>query len=394
MGKRIRLTDEEAEFLGRDINPKFGAGNPKYRISDEEFQSLEDFRSTTTTKGYLPTNNISALHNGRILSKEEFCQKHGIDINTIHSAKLVTHTATPYYNIAFKDQEQEVDFNEASEILKGFLGKYTIKTNKSDYKRSKEAVLIISDLHLGAYVDGLIRTQEFSISILVDKLKKIADYVNDLGYQKVHIHFLGDMIESFTGLNHKNSWKNLGKGMFGVEVVKLCVDILSNFLSSINNVERIKIVGGNHDRVTSDKSEDTAAGAANLISWGLGLLGWDTEFNSIILTHKVDGINHILTHGHHILSKRNTKEIVWDYGEKGVFNFVQEGHLHSRIQKLTTKANFQTLKDDSVDCRRQICPSLFTGNSYSEELGYTTTSGFLIIENNGEGIPNVFDIAV
>lgn len=36
-----------------------------------------------------------------------------------------------------------------------------------------------------------------------------------MNYSEVNILFLGDMIESFTGLNHKNSWKGLQKGMIG-----------------------------------------------------------------------------------------------------------------------------------------------------------------------------------
>ena len=70
----------------------------------------------------------------------------------------------------------------------------------------------------------------------------------------------------------------------------------------------------------------------------------------------------------------------WDYGVKGKFNFITEGHLHSRIKKLDAKQikNFEMISDDNTDCRRQVCPSLFTGNSYSEYGGWSTTAGFII----------------
>ena len=51
----------------------------------------------------------------------------------------------------------------------------------------------------------------------------------------VHVHLLGDLIESFTGLNHKNSWKGLDKGMFGVSAVKLFVKLFKkHFLDNID----------------------------------------------------------------------------------------------------------------------------------------------------------------
>ena len=36
----------------------------------------------------------------------------------------------------------------------------------------------------------------------------------------------------------------------------------------------------------------------------------------------------------------------------------------------------------------------FTGNFFSESLGYTSESGFVITEDNGKGVPNVFYYAV
>lgn len=239
----------------------------------------------------------------------------------------------------------------------------------------------------------------FNITILCEMLSYAADKVNSFNYKKVHIHALGDLIESFTGLNHKNSWKGLGKGMFGVSAVKLFVELfIKHFLSKVNNLGRIKIVAGNHDRVTSDSNEDTDGGAAELIAWGLKLLGYDLEFSASIITHKVQGVNYILNHGHLYLTKKmSTQEICWNYGEKGVYNFITEGHLHSRIRKLNAKqvANFGLISDDNKDCRRQVCPSLFTGNSYSEYGGWSTCAGFLISETNRNGKKvDVYDIAI
>src|SRR5690606_36708837 len=109
--------------------------------------------------------------------------------------------------------------------------------------------------------------------------------------------------------------------------------------------------------------------------------------NSNILSHEVAGINHVILHGHNIVSKRPTKEIIWDYGKQGMFNLVVEGHLHSLIERLNVNQRnaFKTTEDDSIDHRRIVCPSFFTGNSYSERLNFFSTSGFMIVSSyNGQ----------
>ena len=237
----------------------------------------------------------------------------------------------------------------------------------------------------------------FSINILANKLLESVDKINERNYEKVHIHILGDLIESFTGLSHKNTWKGLDKKMVGAEAVKLVVRILhENFLSKIKNLDKVKVVAGNHDRVTSDNKEDVQGDAANLVCWGLNLIGYDIEFNPLVITHTVGNICHILTHGHHGISKKSTKQICWDYGIQGKYNLICEGHLHSIIQKLNInqRDGYQTFKDDSVDHKRINCPSFFTGNFFSESLGYTSESGFIITEDNGKGVPNIFYYAI
>lgn len=336
---------------------------------------------------------------GHFMNIEEYCEYYNFDLGTVKSYKTVTHSGIPFYNILFKEDcgiSSEVSIEELKFLIEEGLSKVP-SVIKSKTSHDNIGVVKIADLHLGAYVDNLIRTKNFSIDILATKLLESSEVINSRGYSLVHVHVLGDLIESFTGLSHKNTWKGLDKAMVGAEAVKLVVRILhDNFFSKIKNLGEVKVVAGNHDRVTSDNKEDVQGGAANLVCWGLELLGYDMEFNPLVITHTIGKITHILTHGHHPLSKKSTKQICWDYGVKGNYNLICEGHLHSIIQKLNInqRDSFQTIKDDAVDHRRINCPSYFTGNFYSESLGYTSESGFIITEDNGKGIPNVFYYAV
>jgi predicted phosphodiesterase len=346
-----------------------------------------------------PQKGFTAINEaGQLMPIEEYCTFYGLDINKIRSYKLISHTGQPFYNVMFYEEviEPMVTEQELKDLIfEGFESiKYTPITKSV---KNKIGVVKIADLHLGSYVDNLIRTKNFSIDILANKLSEAVVDINERNYSTVHVHILGDLIESFTGLSHKNTWKGLDKAMVGAEAVKLVVKILhDNFLSKIVNLGEVKVVAGNHDRTTSDNKEDVQGGGANLVCWGLELLGYNVEFNSLVITHTIGKITHILTHGHHALSKKSTKQLCWDYGVQGNYNLICEGHLHSIIQKLNVnqRDTFQTIKDDAVDHRRMNIPSFFTGNFFSESLGYTSESGFVVVEDNGRGVPNVFFYAV
>jgi hypothetical protein len=369
------------------------------RVDDDmENDTKSDSINYSNDKQKSPKGFTAIADDGSLMNIEQYCTYYGLDVNKVRSYKLITHSGVPFMNCVFFEEvlEPVVTEQELKDlILEGFKNiKYSPVTKSNS---NKVGIVKIADLHLGSYVDNLIRTKNFSIDILANKLTEAVKDINDRNYSLVHVHILGDLIESFTGLSHKNTWKGLDKAMVGAEAVKLVVKILhDNFLSQIVNLGEVKVVAGNHDRVTSDNKEDVQGGAASLVCWGLELMGYSVEFNPLVITHTVGDICHILTHGHHSLSKKSTKQICWDYGVQNKYNLICEGHLHSIIQKLNVnqRDTYQTIKDDAVDHRRMNCPSFFTGNFFSESLGYTSESGFVIVEDNGKGIPNVFYYAV
>lgn len=346
------------------------------------------------TPGSLPS--AWSIEMGRYLTIQEFCKKYGLNPDSVKSSKLVTHNAGHMtYNIAFDGNEIADDFDYLGELEKA-LEAIPVYKDKGK-KLGKQGVISLADLHFGAYIVGLKETPDFSAAILVNMLRRAAMKVNKFDYKVVHIHLLGDLIESFTGLNHINVWKNLEYGHHGVGVIKMFVKMFKeNFLDLIPNLGEIKIIAGNHDRTSSNSQEDTEGGVAELIGWGLELLGYSVEFSSSIITHVVEDTCYILNHGHHYITKKlTTQDICWKFGEKGLFNFVCEGHLHSRIAKLsaTQLKNFNMISDDNIDVRRQVFCSLFTGNSYSEYGGWSTKAGFTITESNGNKGVNVFDFS-
>jgi hypothetical protein len=334
---------------------------------------------------------------GKFYTIQEYCGRYNIDFTSVSSYKLVSHNAGHMvYNIAMRaiHTQDEIDaFKELEKALKEVGKNVSYKQKEVGKNVNRIGVCTIADVHFGAMVHKGKINPAYSPEIVCRYFEQAAERVNRLGFDVVHVHLLGDLIESFTGLMHLNQWKELD--IWGVKAVKMFVETIKrHFLDLVPNICSIKIVGGNHDRVTSNKVEDTGAGVADLVAWGLELIGYDVEFSPDVLTHTVEDITYILNHGHHYLTKKlTTKEICWTYGVKGNFNFVCEGHLHSRIEKMTANRvqRIDRVQDDSNDSRRMVFPSFFTGNTYSENLGYSTTPGFVVTESNGNKKPIVYD---
>lgn len=333
-----------------------------------------------------------------VLSFAERCKSSGIDPDEAQGGWVKTKGLSVRVN---KNADEVKKLNDLIDSAKAKLEESLLKNTSPKKTRKDEdtknvGILNLADLHLGAFVNNLTKTPDYSSTILCDRLREAADQVNRLNYETVHIILLGDLIESLgMELAHPSMWKELENGIYGSKAIEMCVDILdTHLLSRINNLGEINLIAGNHDRGTGDNKNDTEGLAAQIIAWALGLLGYDVNFDSLILSKDYDGINYIMLHGDKLLSKRAGKEIAWDYGKQGMFNFILEGHLHSRIQKAQAQKNVETTKivlEDAGQTRRQNCPSVFTGNRYSEYGGWDALGGYLIIENNGTGKPNVFD---
>ena len=199
--------------------------------------------------------------------------------------------------------------------------------------------------------------------------------------ERVSIGIAGDLVESVTGLMHLNTWKNLSRGMYGSTVIIKAYEIILYFLSQINNLDGVYGVGGNHDRLGAKEVEANGE-AAELIFYFLqkSLPTINVQYDHSILSVDIYGIHYLLCHDDkRFTQKSKAGELLFHYGDKEKFNLIIGGHLHSRITQL-----------DSIRSRKINIASIFTGNSYSEDLGYSSTAGFIIVENI-DGLPKVTD---
>ena len=273
---------------------------------------------------------------------------------------------------------------------------YVASVRKVKARKAKGAgtgVAVISDFHIGAKVTDMLQTDDFSYDVVVDRLNQAALQINRLNYKKVEVAMLGDFIETFTGLNHMNSWQQLEYGGYGANVTIIAYNILRDFLEQINNLKGVSVISGNHDRTTIKADIDSQGGVAQILAFMLEQSGFDVKFSHALVSENIDGIRYIFTHNHLGLSKNDMVQTFWEYGEQGVYNVLLGGHFHSRRGKTQYK-KIDNIHWDQANYRSISVAPIFTGNWYSESNGWSSTSGITILENNGDGRPNVFDFTL
>ena len=251
--------------------------------------------------------------------------------------------------------------------------------------RDTHAVVHVCDLHTGAEIEGERNLPPYNADVIRSHLSKVSADVNQRSPKKVTLVINGDLIETFTGLNHINSWKNIDKKYgYGVQATIKAIELLTEFISSIKNVEEVVLISGNHDRVTSNNKEDVDG---EIVQWVHYVLS--ETFNKLkfhiskdVFSLKVDNCGFVFTHGHLGISKKNPDHIVNLYGFNGLYNLVVMAHLHTR----------KTVSDGLYN-RSIHAPSIFTGNNYSKGLGYTSLPGYLYLTVKDK-LPVVVDVPI
>jgi predicted phosphodiesterase len=438
---RIRKYKLDHDIAEKITKSTYGddAGGERYSVSDDAYH----WETKKLGKVVIPVELADRLfyefsRHGLNMSQIAIRQKHNISIQEWHSIKSVlwlykdsnifsphTVNSTPDQDLQdmiqkkmemkFNDKNRlvEVEYDKAlqkqykkvikDESVKTFaLEKmidelYDLTASNSSIRsitvRSSEGphpigdlIVPLADLHIGARVEGLRLTPEFDTAVLRRRLDDVAKKINEKNAARVHIQFLGDLIESFTGLNHINSWQSIEYGVYGAKVVILALELIEEFISKVNNVFSVVGISGNHDRISSNNKEDVRGQVAEIIFYMLKRLygsKFEMDYDTLVLSKRIDGINYILAHGDKNVIKQDGKQAIIDYGDSTIYNLILSGHLHTRM-----------IKEDQKTYRWILCPSIFTGNFYSESNGWLTTAGVLLIYNNGQGLPIIEDVSL
>lgn len=281
-----------------------------------------------------------------------------------------------------KIKDEEKEFKKALDDMMEYL-KLRPKLKVNKVTGCGEVLVSMADLHTGGKSNkskGIINTKDFDLEILISRLDEAATLINSYGYKKVHVAILGDLIESLTGLNHINSWYSMEEDIVFGNAITVAYEIVSQFLSKINNLDSVYMVAGNHDRSTDRNDHDVTGTAAQLVAYMLKR-DFNIKFHPFMIQVEIDNICYLLTHGHHGLIKKDLSKIFYEYGNPNKYNVLLSGHLHSgNGRKEIVVSEDSMIK--SLNYRAITVQALFTGNFWSESTGFTNHAGLSITHAN------------
>ena len=85
-----------------------------------------------------------------------------------------------------------------------------VQRGQDKWASSKPVFVAVSDLHINARVEGL-DIQDFNNEICAEYFTTVAEETNDKGSSDVTVLINGDIIESFTGKNHPDSFEQMNR---------------------------------------------------------------------------------------------------------------------------------------------------------------------------------------
>ena len=204
---RKRLFKEEAILLKIPPKPdEKGRKNAKYYIDKEQWNEIKEYRkcfdinitTETKTNEYKEKFVLSAWNKqtGQMMDINTYCNHYALPRADISSYKLVSHTGTPYYNIAFKENVAEIvkdfDFNSS---IKKYIQPITNKKRPAFNGAKDFDTLTITDVHVGMDTDAdhntmyqnpwnkkeLFKTADIIISKTLEEQESATLYIDDLG---------------------------------------------------------------------------------------------------------------------------------------------------------------------------------------------------------------------
>lgn len=295
----------------------------------------------------------------------------------LKDAEWYEHTTNPYTGGWTKFRrvrgyglsESEIDVVSKKISKAKFSAKYS--------EGSGVGIVDISDLHTGAvlkYAVETIKTPEFNIEVLTDYIAEAVSIINSYNFREVHLFLPGDIVETFTAFNHRDTWKNVQAFQGGVTI--MAYQVIKGLVSAIQNIKCVYMVEGNHDRLTADKEGNSRKGIAEMIAFFLNENGnVGIKYHPWLIAEEIDGMYHLCTHGDHKPFLRN--DFWFRYGKQGMYNVLRTGHYHG----------FNVLRQTQDNLHYQ-CPSVFTGNFFSESIGFDAVPGITICRNRG-GVPQL-----
>jgi len=138
-------------------------------ISDDSMENI----TYTSTSQYEADSQLSARKSdGTLMNIEEYCSFYGIPFEQVRTYKLVTHTGTPYYNIAsnvIKNEDLDSLYELFLEDLKSYAPKYNAYKRES-YSDGHLLIVDPADVHIGKLCNAFETGETYNNQIAVQRV--------------------------------------------------------------------------------------------------------------------------------------------------------------------------------------------------------------------------------
>jgi len=243
------------ENFARYINRK----KARLIITDQEPKTNDpDLQNTTSTdtNQYFGHKGFTAISpSGGIMDIEKYCQFYQLDFDKVKSFKLVSHTGTPYYNIAFFESEPdkeliEIDFTS---IFKDKIKAIKVKaTAKTEFSAAFDR-LAYADVHVGMNVnpDGFtLYPGEWNEAELNKRLKDMVTWtVNHQNSNRLLIHELGDFMDGYNAETVRGGHslpQNMDNQTAFDVGLRFKIKLIESLLPYYSRIECVNICDDNH----------------------------------------------------------------------------------------------------------------------------------------------------
>ena len=157
------LTDQEAISLGLELKKPTGTRTRgKYSLDNETWESILQQRNKVVSKGVSEgvkktkeTPFVLSAWNqltGLMMDIDEYCVFYKLPRKDIKSYKLVSHTGTPFYNILFKENAEdliEIDYSFINDIVQKHIAPIKLREPIKRHFTDTFDRLVFSDVHIG-----------------------------------------------------------------------------------------------------------------------------------------------------------------------------------------------------------------------------------------------------
>jgi hypothetical protein len=256
-------------------------------------------------------------------------------------------------------------------------------------------VFTFGDIHFGKYFKDTIYGRGVDKNILKERCMEIA---KDIVYQSnlyktksIVMNVMGDIFESILpdGMHpeHHKRMDLIGEKQleFGLEVFEEMIDYIQTNIKYNNNIQ-LYCIGGNHDRIQEDRSQDKRRTASAIFYIMLKkifqLKGYENinvfEPEDGIIKYSNDNISYIAFHGDSSLFKANPIDIInlFKVGDSRDYTVILNGHWHS-INII-----------EGVNYKKIICGSVCSADEYIQnELGRGSQPSYVVTrKSKGFGV--------